>query len=157
MLVPSATMALEWHATDRDKGRALVTMRLPFATSVADADSVTTQLHDKMTPLVNCVFTRVGWRWIFTEDAPETAAIGSNTRRQLALFYRNGDLWEAFYLPSPDPSIFETDGPYAGIRVDMSNPTVVAAIADLTAALAAVVTPEGDPFPDEFQAGGLVI
>jgi len=157
MYVPVPTMALEWHATDRDEGRALTTMRLPFAVSTADADSVTTELHAVMSPLLNCVITRVGWRWIFRNDDTEPAETGSNTQVLLALFYRNGERYDAFYLPAPNPDYFETTGPYAGIRLDMSNPTVVSAIEALSSALEAVVTPSGDPFPTEFVAGGKVI
>ena len=157
MFVPVPTMALEWHAADKGKGRALTTMRLPFSISEADADSVTTVLHAAMVPLINCVITRVGWRWIRNNSDTDPAEIGSNTQVLLALFYRNGEHWEALYLPSPKPEFLETSGPYAGIRLDMSNPDVVTAIEALSAALADVVTPEGDAFPTDFVVGGKVL
>jgi len=157
MFVPVPTMALEWHAADRDKGRALTTMRLPFAVSPADADSVTDELHSVIQPIINCTITRVGWRWIFRNDDTETAESGSTTQILLALFYRNGDRYDAIYLPAPNPDFWETTGPYAGVRLDMSNPTVVAAIEALSTALAEAVTPGGEPFPTEFVVGGKVV
>lgn len=81
-------------------------------------------------------------------------ATDSNVGFYLALYYSNETDTIAIWLPSPDNSLLETSGDFAGIRLDMGNPLVVAATDALTIALGATVSADMEVFGRSFVVGG---
>jgi len=75
----------------------------------------------------------------------------------MALYYSNGEEYEAIYIPSGNPLFLETTGAYAGIRLDSTNAFVADVLSDLSLALGAAITPEDEPFPTTFIVGGIAI
>lgn len=83
------------------------------------------------------------------------ASFTSDARRKAFLYYRNGDEIEQISIPSPRSEIFESEGPYAGVRVDASAEAVLSFNAVIRDSPSGFQTPEGEPLPDEYDVGGL--
>lgn len=73
-----------------------------------------------------------------------TAPIG----RRLLILLTDGVRYGSFVVPAPRADLdYETDGPYAGIRI-ATGPNPTAALLDqLMVALAPTLLPDGSPFP----------
>jgi hypothetical protein len=95
------------------------------------------------------------YRW--RDTTPPPAAIGSDTARFVAFYYSNGVDSDAIFVPSPNPAIFETLGPYAGIRVDTANPAVLSAVEVFNLALETAGASVSFPVGPGFVAGGRVL
>lgn len=91
------------------------------------------------------------------ENTPATPAIGSEVAQFVGLYYSNEGEFDAVFIPAPKPSLYETVGPYAGIRVDTSNPTVLALLESLNLALATAGASVSFPLGSGFMAGGRVL
>lgn len=151
------TVKIAFSFQDREGQTGLLTAYLPFAASDAECETFANEFIDKAGVLsdANIIAYRYTWQWATDSDA--IAAVGSNVRRSLCLFYRNDDRYEAIYLPSADMSLTASSDRYDGIRVDYSNPTTAALIDAFTAAMMQTVTPEGLPWPELYVVGGVRI
>jgi len=82
------------------------------------------------------------------------AALTADVRQDAVLLYRNGNSASSFLLPSPDPLLFETAGPYAGLRVTRSSLELLGVLADVDSMLQSFIDPVGRPYPSSFTVGG---
>jgi hypothetical protein len=156
-MADSPVVKIQYHWRDRDSNKAVTTMYLPFALTLAQVQTVADGWRSRANALSDAVIVRVTYTWeTFHDNDPDTAGPRLFPYKAL-LFYRNVDYYECFVLPAPKASLFETVGNYAGIRVDMSNPTVASDIADLSTALEDTTTIEGYFWPDMYVVGGLCI
>lgn len=157
MIMPAATARVVITLADRDHGKARISFRLPFSISASDAAAVRSHIIGLMLPLTDARVIGTQIVWEYSDATPTLPAFDVKLQTKGVLFYRNATRAEAFYIPAPKPSLYETTGEYAGIRIDMSNPTIAAAINAISAELANTVTIEGLSFPDEYMVGGLVL
>jgi hypothetical protein len=157
MLTPDATLAVQLVFADRGEGQSKPAFRLPFLTSVADANAIMTAVTADMLPLSDAVLIGVKfvWSWHDTDYSPPP--IGATTQIKLALFYRSDERYEAIHIPAPKESLFETEGPYAGIRLNIADGAVATLIDNLTTSLSEVVDETGEAFPTTFLVGGKVL
>jgi hypothetical protein len=157
MLTPDATLAVQLVFADRGTGQSKPAFRLPFLTSVVNVNAIMGAITADMLPLSDATLIAVKyvWGWHDTEYTPPPS--GATTQVKLALFYRSDERYEALHVPAPKASLFETDGPYAGIRLNMADTAVQDLIDNLTTALSGVVDEVGNPFPTTFLAGGRVL
>jgi hypothetical protein len=157
MLTPDATLAVQLVFADREAGQSRPAFRLPFLTSVADANAVMSAITADMLPLSDAILVavRLIWGWHDTEPTPPPS--GPTTQVKLALFYRSDERYEALHVPAPKESLFETDGPFAGLRLNLSDTAVQVLIDNLTASLSGVVDETGEPWPATFLVGGKVL
>ena len=121
---------------DRKGGVAQMRLRYPASISPAEAFLRGMQIHSVVAPLTSAVLLGVRIVYRITESAPGSASEAVPAASNLALFYRNGEEWNAIYVPAPTEELWETDGPFAGIRLDLGNPAVVSLLESLNLALA---------------------
>ena len=157
MLTPDATLAIQLVFADRGAGQSKPAFRLPFSTTVSNANAVMSAVIADMLPLSDAMLIGVKLIWGWHDTEPSLPPIGATTQVKLALFYRSDERYEALHIPAPKESLFETDGPYAGIRRNMADSAVVALIDNLTASLSDVVDETGQSWPTTFLAGGKVL
>lgn len=157
MLAPNSVVYTELWLADRDRREAKIRFCLPFAISLPNAVAVRNLQIANIAQLTDAIVSRTMFSWVWTDPTPPSAGILSDTKRSGLLYYRNSERWEMFRIPSPKGGLFETTGPYAGIRLDRTNPAVEASLQALSTGLTQTVTPEGNEWPDEFIVGGLAI
>lgn len=154
MMVPTGTLAMEFTFIDRDGGSARLTMRLPFSTTYEQANSIASLFIPHLTSLSDAALVRYQFRWNYREDSPDAPGIQSNVGYYLCLYYSNDVDTEPVFIPSPNPAFLEAAGSFAGIRLDMANPSVVALADALTTALASTVGPDASPWSRWLVVGG---
>jgi hypothetical protein len=143
---------------DRAGGRSQFSGRLPSSLSEADAFDRWEAVTTAAAIISNAVVEKLTIAWRSRELEPAAPDPASDTTRRLLLFYRNeAGTREMFAIPSPAPGLFETDGFYAGVRVNISDSSVADAIDSLSAALSVALTAEGDDWPPTYTVGGLAL
>lgn len=90
-------------------------------------------------------------------DTPNTATADADLNTKLALFYRNEEGTEGIYVPAPKEYLFTSEGPYAGIRLNIPSAEIDALNAALVAFPGPLATAEGEPFPLTFWIGGKML
>jgi len=156
-MAAKAVVKLAFSFQDRGGRKALLTCYLPFVASEADCISFASTLIASLGVLSDANIIGYTYTWQWTTDSEIAAAIGSNSRRALALFYRNDDRYEAIYIPSANMELTASGDNYDGIRVNYADPTTQGLIDAFTATLENVVTIEGLPFPGVYVVGGIRI
>lgn len=79
-------------------------------------------LAAKMQTLSNGLVSKIQLTWRYTaDDPPEPPSDSTNERKVLLLMVNDADEINGIVVPSPAELIFETIGPYAGIRVDLAS------------------------------------
>lgn len=142
---------------DRGGNEGRVTLRLPLQ-SYDSAYARATTLAIAIQSLSDALLKSITLRYRAQEDALQVAPpTGSDARTFLALFYRKGDEYVAFYIPAPHLAYLEGAGLYAGVRLDVANPDVLASVENLTLALAQTATPGIPDAELEYRAGGLAV
>lgn len=122
----------------------VIARALDWASSVAP-------LTDAVIPYIHCS-KRVP---VVPTTAPGPA---SNVARAAWLFYRNSEgAYEAIRIPSFKVELLEAEGPYTGVRVVEPTTPEGGVLLDLATALQATVTVEGEPWPEEYVNGGLML
>lgn len=151
---PTANVSLLWQ--DRKGGEAHMLLRFPFDT-LPDTIIATVNLAvTKAQPLTLCRATKARLYYTYKND-DTTLPDEGEASRILALFYTNGADFATIYIPGCDDAQMEQDGDYAHIRLDMSNPDVIDAVAAFSVMLEETVLSNGDPWPSTFLVGGLVL
>lgn len=88
-----------------------------------------------------------------TEPGPS-----SNVSRAAWLFYRNSEgAYEALKVPSIKIELLEAEGAYTGVRLVEPTTAAGGVLLDLATALQQTVTVEGEPWPEEYVNGGLML
>lgn len=149
-----ASCAAETLWADRGGRQAKTTLRLPFALSFAEAYSAASTLTSLMAAISDAVPISITLRWQYREDNPDEPGVLSNVGRYLCLYYSNDVDIEPIFVPSPNPTYLETTGNFAGIRLDLSSPEVVALANALSEALAGILAPDDVPWNRWLVGGG---
>lgn len=152
---PVFKLVFDWR--DREGNRARTTMYAPFSSGAEEAAAMASAAYGHLTTLSNATIVRQSISHTQTDLADPSSAGDALVSSKLLLFYRNGDIYEWIMIPAPKAELFETEGPYSGIRVDYANPAVIALIDALTGGLGDVKTVEGDEFPSFYLVGGQFI
>jgi len=143
---------LDWNGNE-----ARSTMYVPLSLSEGTLISALNTLLGFLNGITNGVIPDCSVSYTLDFVPPSEASIDSDVGRMLVLFYRNETEIEALYIPSPPNSLFETEGKYAGIRVDPTGPAILPYIEDAPDLFSILSTPEGTPFPTVYVVGGLVL
>ena len=154
MFVHPATVVAEFTFKDRGKGSAKLTMRFPFSLSFDTLNSIATLFVSRLSAISDGLIVAYRFRWNWKEDSPDAPGILSDVGYYLCLYYSNDVDTEPIFIPSPNQAYLETEGSFAGIRLDLSNPAVVALADALTAALSLTVDPDGREWGRVLVVGG---
>ncbi|MBL0830560.1 hypothetical protein JK320_25420 [Klebsiella pneumoniae] len=139
---------------DRDANVSKITFYTPWTLTIAEVWSLAFNLAAHVAALSNAALFKIELLFRFegdtTTEPPPTSDV---SRKALLLTTNDADQINGLIIPSIR-AIFETIGPYAGIRVDIEHPAVVA----FGAALEALpfVTIDGRQF-GTLAAGGLAL
>lgn len=142
---------------DNDGNEASIHLYVPVALSTEQVVSFLNVAGPKLQNLSNASLVSAKVFYNYTFDSPQPAQLGSDCTSYAVLFYRNEDIYDAIYIPSPEASLFESEGEYSGIRVDAYAPAVVSFNAALLSLPWTLATEEQDPFPLEYVVGGRVL
>lgn len=147
------TAAIKLTFLDRDQNEAQVNFYVPYSTTVEQAWAVADAIAARVQVLSNALLWRIQLVWKWTADMPGPADVDSNVRRALLLLVQASDeRINALLVPSPRDSVFEIDGRYAGVRVDLDNAAVSGFVSVLELPL---LTPDGGAFGTDIITGGL--
>jgi hypothetical protein len=113
-------------------------------------------IADRMAALSNAVLTKIELVWRWTIDDPATPADSSDISRKILMLVTNdaGDI-NGMIIPSPSAAIWETIGPYAGIRLDLLTAAAVG-FAEMLLAVD-LRTATNDAFGTTLVTGGLAL
>lgn len=140
---PAITAKCELVYVDKDARKGQVTIHLPFATPHDTAFSKAYTIAAAIDSISNAQLLSITIRYDHKEEAPLAPDILSNVGYYLCCYYSNDVDTEPIFIPSPHPDVLETTGDFAGIRLDLSNPSVVSLADALTTALATTLGPDG--------------
>lgn len=143
--------------SDRDTNTADIHFYLPFDTPVATVFDFAYGVVPYLHAISDATVTRITVRYAHTIDTPPEPPITSELQRKLLLFLGEEDSYEALKVPSPRQEIFEDTGPYAGIRLDMSNPTVQAFATNYPLWSIPLCTEDGEVIAVPLVTGGLAL
>jgi len=157
MLSLNPLVAVELQYIDRNGRVARVRQRYPSSTSVETLAAIATEIAGAIDGVTSAALQEISISYRLSDSDPPAPTSESEAAEAAALFYRNGEDYDAFYIPAPLPELWETSGPYAGCRIDTSNPAVLSLVGQLNLALAA---PAGWVFlalGGEYVVGGRAI
>lgn len=136
---------------------AQLRLRYPSSVPYTEVYSRAMQIHARIAPLSSAVLTEVKVQYGIAESDPGMPVSGIPAQEALVLFYRNGEDYDAVYVPGPLPQLWETVGDYAGIRLDMGNSSVAPLVESLNLALGAGAGAVFVSMGAEFVVGGRAI
>lgn len=145
---------VQFQVFDREGKIAVTRLYFPFSSTIDELNLTAADFCSILQDLTDGAVKGYTIRWTYEATDVDSPSIDSDCSVNALLFYRNGDDWEAFAVPSPKPSLWETEGLYAGIRIDMTNMDNVTAIALLSSHIVNTTTPEGSSWPDTYYTGG---
>lgn len=148
---------LRFQFEDREGNRSTLHLYVPIALSVSEIISFLDARYATIQNMSSASLTSVKVFYFFDFDNPVPAQIGSDVSSYAVLYYSNGEVYEPIYVPSPEPSLFESEGEYQAIRLDATNPALVAFNAAVQSCPWPLATPEGETFPTEYVVGGRVL
>lgn len=147
------TAAIKLTFLDRDQNEAQVNFYVSYGATAEQAWEVADAIAARLQVLSNALLWRIQIVWKWTADMPGPADVDSNVRRAvLVLVAGPDDAINALLIPSPRSTIFEADGRYAGIRLDLDNAAVSGFVSVLELPL---LTPDGGAFGTDIITGGL--
>ncbi len=152
----SPTIMIGISFRDRDANRAKVTCYCAVGLSETDAWMLAAAISERMSALSDATLTKVELAWRYTVDSLGTPADSSDISRKILMLVTNdaGDI-NGLIIPSPSAAIWETTGPYAGIRLDLLS-TGALAFAELLT-LVDLRTAANDQFGTTLVTGGLAL
>lgn len=142
---------------DRDGNEGAMAFLLSPSLSSNDVLSFLNIVSPILEGLTNASVTGANSYQRYEFEEPNPALPGADLTSRLALFYRNEEGYEGIYVPAPKEALFTSEGPYAGIRLNVPSAAIDAfngALADFPGTLA---TAEGEPFPLEYVVGGKML
>lgn len=145
-------MAIQFE--DREGNVSPLTLTFPSFWREEQHEAANNYIVPRLAAVSDATIRRIIWKQYLVNDAFTLPPVGSNVRNFVGLFYSNSGEYacEALWIPSPRNEIFETDGLYAGIRVEALNPQVQNFLAPFLSL--PIVTPEGEPFSVDYIVGG---
>lgn len=152
MNAPVAQVAFTF--VDKESNKGTMTLYCSFSLTGAALLSLLNTLASLLQPLSNAALMNVTVTYkVFLEPYSTGLGIPDLTSRVL-LLYSEGDTYEAISIPAPKETLFETEGEYAGVRVDPLSVDMAAWFASWSDFSSHITTKEGDPFPSTFLVGG---
>lgn len=145
---------VSFYVRGRSKKGSHTRLSFSSAVSTADVSAAAIAFVEKIAPLVDGAID--GFTLAYDYFNPDdTLPDATDIQAYLMLFYTNElqNVEERIDIPSPLPSLFETEGDYAGIRLNATE-EIVTLLNDL---VIFTCTPEGDPWPPFFDVGGLAL
>lgn len=152
-----ATLRVVYNFRDRDNRKGSTSIRLPFSVTIATALSYAISFSIPLSNMSDAVLVSIDIFYGFEDTDAVTPLSGATVDTKVSLFYSEGDIYEAITIPAPKGEIFETEGQYQGIRVDVNSVDMVAWMDNWTDVSSNLQTPEGLPFPINWRAGGLIL
>jgi hypothetical protein len=149
------TMRVAFTFSDRDGNTGDLHLYLPFSTTETEAFACAEAMLPYLHAISNAVVTRITLQYTATIESSTTPAAQSDIHRKLLLFVGNGENIEALTILSPDLDLFETTGPYAGIRVDMQSSLIAAFTNSYSTWAIPFCTEDGDVIGPTLIMGGL--
>jgi hypothetical protein len=152
-----ATIKVVYNFIDRDKRKGSTSIRLPFSITIATALSYAISLSGPISGISDAVL--VGIDIIYRASDPDaiTPLSGSTVDTKVSLFYREGEKIEAITIPAAKEELFETEGPYTAIRVDLLSDEMVTWMDYWADISGDITTAEGEAFPEEYLTGGKLL
>jgi len=157
MLSEHARAVVRVFFEDREGNQRSMSLSFPFSLSL---DSIQTYMAiwvSRVGPLSNASIHRYTVVHTLEDDEPASPSGDSTVAEKLVLFYRNEAFFDRIYIPALRQELLETEGVYAGVRLDVALPEVITILESMNDVVAYIVTPEGEDFPTEFVVGGLVL
>jgi hypothetical protein len=159
MLQPKRTATARITWADRDARTARTTLYALSNTPYSVFQDAVLSWIDRARLVSNAKIRKVEYVYEYYEnDLSEPNAL-ADCSLFVALYYGKEDNTgvEALYIPSPVAELFETSGPFAGIRTDAQAVQMQGLITLFEDAPNGIVTIDGDPWPTSFIVGGLVL
>jgi hypothetical protein len=149
----NAVARIQFWWKDRDGNEGAIQWYVPSSVAYTDVlgDAIAVAIP-RMQALTDAVFQRVVIEYKSSLFSPAEPPEGSTIRRKALLIFQNADEeLDALTILSPVSSLYETTGPYAGIRVD---PTQLVDLVDMLSSIA-FRTKDDRQFGSIFVAGSL--
>jgi hypothetical protein len=152
---PLATAVLEY--ADRGGAVSRVTLRYRVSLGISAIVSSASAIAGAIEGVSDAQLKSLKVHFNFRDTSPIAPLLGVPIASNVGLFYRNAVEYDAVYIPAPNDTIWEAVGAYAGIRIDTSNPAVLALVQDISLALATTATGIFGVMGTEFIVGGRAI
>lgn len=140
---------------DRDGNRAKITFYTAWNLTIADVWALANNLASAASSISNALLYKIEILYRWRADDPPLAAESSDVERKVLLLITNdADEINGIIIPSPI-ELWELTGSYAGIRVDLLHPAILAfqdALAELD-----YRTDDDRQFGQVVAAGGLAL
>lgn len=154
-VVKAPTIAIGISFNDRDGNRAKATCYCPIAASEDNAWALAMLIGDRMQAFSDGVLFKIELTWKYRIESPATPPDDSTVERKLLLLMTNEDEEiNGMIVPSP-ADVFESTGPYAGIRLDLASAGAIG-FADMLLVVE-LQTSDNRPVGTVLAAGGLAI
>lgn len=155
MLVTEPMVQICFIFQDRNDNEGRTYAYLPFAVSDSQVRGFVAFYMSYLRTLSNA--TIIGWtaKWSAINLTPDMAPTESDVSQNLVLLYRDDDVFDWIWVPSPRLDLLEVEGDYAGIRLDALRPDVLSILEGWQDVITTIVNSRGDIFPIEFAVGGL--
>lgn len=144
MLKPSAVVELVWQ--DESGSTSATTLFAPSSSTVEDIDAGITVLASFLAPLTGCVLVKQRIKYVSAPFDPVLLTGGSPITKTGLFFFSTGPSTPdaSIGIPGIKDSLLITDGPLAGVGIDLTNSDVLS--------FAASVVDNGfsNPFGDVF-------
>lgn len=157
MLTAHARAFVSIAFEDREGNRRNTSLTFPFSLSEAQIHTYMDLWIDRIRGISNAEIRHYIITHTFEEEGESTADIDTDLYSYFALYLSNGSDYDCIWIPGAKRELLETEGQYAGVRLDAARPDVAAILLGLADITAFIVTPEGDPFPSTFVVGGLAV
>lgn len=139
----------------RDNNGGKAQMRVyPRDTSEAGASAYALALASACATLSDAVLYEVTIIWPLAIPAPPATPPDSDVRTAAVLFYRNATDVASVTLPAPRALLFETAGPYAGLRITRASAQLSGLLQTLDGLVQGLLDPLGRPYGPVFSVGG---
>lgn len=153
-LAQTGQLRINWQ--DRKGREAQCGLRFPSSTPVAVITAQLIAFATRMQALTGATPTGAYWRIVSLPEA-YTLPVDADISRVAILYYRNGEEVESFVIPAIRDSLLETEGDYAGIRINYADDDVKTVIDELTEVLALALQPDGESWTPVYIVGGLML
>lgn len=112
--------------SDRDTNRAKNTFYTAWTLTIADVWALAEHLASALEAISDAALYKIEVVYRWRADDPPDAPDSSSVERKVLLLITNDDAEiNGIIIPSPI-DLFETTGAYAGVRIDLLNPGIVA-------------------------------
>lgn len=142
---------------DREGNRRTTSLTFPFSLPVAQIHTYMDLWIDRVRNISNAGIRHYVITHSYEDEEPPITTGDSSVQDKLTLYYSSDAFYDRIYIPALRRELLETGGLYAGVRLDVSLPEVIAILESMESVVAYIVTPEGEPFPSVFVVGGMAL